>query len=63
MENMFKYCKELNSLDVHNWETSLVENMGSMFESCENLESLVLSNFNTAKIWKICLNPVQDLLL
>jgi surface protein len=50
MENMFKYCSSLNSLDISTFDTSSVENMDSMFYSCSKISSLDFSNFNTLKV-------------
>ena len=47
---MFKGCKSLSSLDIHNFDTSKVTDMESMFEGCSNLISLNISNFRTSKV-------------
>jgi len=49
MQNMFSYCLELTSLDLSNFNTSIVINMKNMFSYCLTLTSLDLSNFNTSK--------------
>jgi surface protein len=50
MENMFKYCSSLTSLDISQYDTSLVKNMASMFYSCSKLSTLDLSHFDTSKV-------------
>ena len=43
-------CKSLASLDVSNFDTSLVTDMNQMFNYCENLTSLDISNFDTSSV-------------
>lgn len=50
MEDMFCYCRGLQSLDLSHFDTSNVTNMSSMFDNCYNLESLNLASFNTSKV-------------
>ena len=38
------------SLDLSNFDTSIVTDMGCMFADCKNLTSLDLANFNTSKV-------------
>ena len=40
MNGMFYGCTSLTSLDLSNFDTSKVTNMGYMFQSCTNLTSL-----------------------
>lgn len=47
---MFSKCNSFTSLDISNFNTSEVTNMGHMFEGCINLTSLDLSHLNTAKV-------------
>ena len=47
---MFSGCSKLTSLDVTNFNTANVTNMGNMFSSCSALLSLDVTNFNTAKV-------------
>ena len=47
---MFSYCSSLTSLDLSNFNTNNVTNMGSMFYNCSSLISLNLSNFNTNNV-------------
>ena len=50
MENMFRYCVALTSLDVSGFDTSKVTSMDGMFSGCNALTSLDLSNFDTSKV-------------
>jgi len=47
---MFQGCINLTSLDVSNFDTQNVTNMGGMFNGCINLTSLDLSNFDTQNV-------------
>ena len=47
---MFQNCSSLPSLNVSNFDTSNVTDMGAMFSSCSNLPSLNVSNFNTSNV-------------
>ena len=47
---MFNNCNSLNSLDVSNWDTSSVENMGYMFRGCKNLTALDVSKWDTSNV-------------
>ena len=49
-EISFNQCYELTSLDVSNFDTSAVTDMGGMFSGCSSLTSLDLSNFNTSAV-------------
>lgn len=44
---MFFNCNKLTTLDVSNFNTQKVTNMGSMFAYCSSLTSLDVSNFDT----------------
>ena len=44
---MFFNCNSLSSIDLSNFNTQNVINMGHMFFCCFSLSSLDLSNFNT----------------
>ena len=46
---MFRNCWRLESLDLSNFDTSQVTEMGGMFFWCVTLKSLNLSFFNTSK--------------
>ena len=48
--NMFYNMPNLTSLDLSNFDTSKVTNMGDMFYGMSNLTSLNLSNFDTSKV-------------
>ena len=47
---MFRNCWSLESLDLNNFDTSQVTEMGGMFFWCVTLKSLDLSFFNTSKV-------------
>ena len=47
---MFSHCTSLVALDLSNFNTSLVTNMGSMFSYCRSLNSLNLSNFEILNV-------------
>ena len=47
---MFYGCIGLTSLDLSNFNTANVTNMGTMFRYCSGLTDLDLSNFNTANV-------------
>ena len=56
---MFYGCNSLSSLDLSNFNTQNVTDMGYMFAGCNSLSSLNLSNFNTQNIinmliWNLC---------
>ena len=47
---MFYNCSSLSNLDLSNFNTKTVKNMGYMFYGCNKLSSLNLSNFITDKV-------------
>lgn len=47
---MFDGCKKLTTIDLRDFDTSNVTDMGKMFEDCNNLKSLDLSNMDTGKV-------------
>ena len=47
---MLLICIILTSLDLSNFNTINVNNMGVMFSYCSSLTSLGLSNFNTNNV-------------
>ena len=49
MEHLFFYCRELESINLENFDTSNVEIFTGMVEGCEKLTSIDLRNFNTSK--------------
>ena len=53
--NMFYYCQSLVYLDLSDFDTSLVTNMGGMFSNCISLTSINLTNFNTS----LCVNMMN----
>lgn len=50
MNNMFKICKALTSIDLSNFNTSSVTDMSSMFSECYALTTIDLSSFDTSKV-------------
>ena len=44
---MFKGCKSLTKINLSNFNTQNVTDMGYMFYECSSLTSIYLSNFNT----------------
>ena len=48
LENMFKGCNILKSIQLYMLDTSLVTNMANMFRECYKIEYLNISNFNTS---------------
>ena len=44
MGGMFNGCNSLTSLNLSNFDTSKVENMGGMFDRCDNLKGKVTTN-------------------
>ena len=47
---MFWGCSSLKELNISNFNTINVTNMGSIFYRCSSLKELNLSNFNTINI-------------
>ena len=58
MRYMFNGCSSLTTLDVSNFNTDDVTDMGWMFNGCSNLTTLDVSKFNTANVtdmgWMFC---------
>lgn len=50
---MFQMCNGLKSLNVSNFNTSKVTNMGYMFNVCSKLSNLNLRSFDTSKVTNI----------
>ncbi|MBP5366712.1 MAG: BspA family leucine-rich repeat surface protein [Bacteroidales bacterium] len=50
LESMFSSCKEIETLDLSNFDTENVTSMEAMFSNCTKLKSLDLSSFNTSKV-------------
>lgn len=50
MARMFYRCSSLTSLDLSNFNTYNVKDMGDMFNGCNSLASLDVHNFNTANV-------------
>jgi surface protein len=47
---MFRDCKNLETINFGNINTSLVENMKSVFYGCSKLTSIDLSKFDTSEV-------------
>ena len=54
MQEMFRSCSELSSLDLSAFDTSNVTNMYNMFHGCSELSSLDLSTFDTSNVKNMC---------
>ena len=50
---MFCGCSSLKGLNLTNFNTNNVTNMGGMFSGCSSLKNLNLINFNTNNVTKI----------
>ena len=50
MEGMFWRCSSLKELNLSNFNTNNVTDMGCMFYGCSSLKDLNLSNFNTNNV-------------
>ena len=50
MEEMFRSCRSLKSLDLSNFNIKNVINMHGMFLGCKSLKTLDLSNLNGEKL-------------
>jgi surface protein len=53
MQQMFRECGALTTIDTSNWDTSSVETMQNMFNRCNNLTELDVSNWDTSKVVSI----------
>ena len=49
MDDMFKGCKSLLSLDLSSFDTSEMLNSNSAFEGCSSLSSIKMDNFDTSQ--------------
>ena len=47
---MFQGCSSLKNINLSNFNTNNVTNMGCMFDRCSSLTNIDLSNFNTNKV-------------
>ena len=47
---MFYGCKSLKNIDLSNFKTKNISNMGHMFDGCESLTNIDLSHINTQKV-------------
>ena len=50
MERMFQGSSSLKNLNLSNFNTNNVTDMGYMFYKCSSLTNLNLSNFNTNNV-------------
>lgn len=50
MYRMFRYCSQLQTLDVSNWDVSSVTNMESMFRWCQQLQTLDVSSWDVSSV-------------
>lgn len=50
MDDMFRDCKQLRSIDFGSIDTSAVTSMNGLFAGCSSLTSVDLSTFDTSKI-------------
>ena len=50
MNEMFRFCYDITSLDVSHFNTSKVTDMGCLFCYCSSLTSLDVSHFNTGNV-------------
>lgn len=50
LNQMFRYCNSLVTLNLSDWDTSSVTDMSMMFNGCYKLVTLDLSNWNTSKV-------------
>ena len=50
MSYMFSGCSSLKELNISNFNTNNVTDMGSMFRGCSSLKELNLSDFNTNNV-------------
>ena len=53
MRQMFLNCTSLVELDISNFDTSKVIDMGGIFNSCNSLGQIDLSNFDTSSVVNI----------
>ena len=53
MRGMFYECSSLKELNLSNFNTNNVTDMGYMFYKCSSLRELDLSNFNTNNVTKM----------
>ena len=57
---MFYGCSSLKELNLNNFNTNNVTNMGGMFFRCSSLKELNLNNFNTNNVTIIQLQPFHQ---
>ena len=50
MNCMFYGCSSLTNINLSNFNTNKVTDMGCMFDRCSSLTNINLSNFNTNKV-------------
>ena len=56
MEGMFKECSSLINIDLYNFNTNNVTNMGYMFKRCSSLTNLIylILILIMLLIWDVC---------
>ena len=47
---MFSECKQLTSIDLSNFDSSLITDISYMFYKCSKLKNINLANFNTSNV-------------
>ena len=50
LNNGFRYCRCVDTLDLSNFDVSMVEQLNNFFSDCDNLTTLNLSNWNFKKV-------------
>lgn len=50
MQDMFKYCSSLTTLDLSSFDTRNVTNIRYMFYNCTSLSTLIVGGWNTAEV-------------
>ena len=50
MAGLFSECSALTELDITNFNTANVNDMGDMFRGCSGLKTIDVKHFNTAKV-------------
>ena len=60
---LFRYCKNITSIDLSSFDSSKVNNMNYMFGKCFILEEINLNNFNTEKVinMRYCFDKCKSL--
>ena len=48
--NMFRSCRDINEVDLSNFDTSKIDDMELMFYDCQSITSINLANFDTSQV-------------